>query len=80
MVTQAEADLALKEVRGRIPHTQFVGASPSRVPGLVVLHMGGGKVAYTDVSGKFLILGLIFDIDTGKALDGQMDGVSSTPQ
>lgn len=79
-VTQAEADRALQEVRGRIPHTQFVSAQPSRVPGLVVLRMEGGKVAYTDASGKFLILGLIFDIDTGAALDGQMDGVSGTPQ
>lgn len=77
VITQAMADSALASVQGRIPGTKFLSAHPSKVPGLVMLQLKGGKVAYTDPLGKFLVFGLIFDIDTGKALDHQMDGVSN---
>jgi hypothetical protein len=44
------------------------------VPGLVTILLPDGKVAYSDISGRFYIVGVVFDLATGKALDGALDG------
>ena len=75
-LSQAEADAALARLRGAMPGTQFDSAKPSVMPGLIVLRLSNGKVAYTDKAGRYFIVGLIFDTQTGAALDKQMDGAS----
>lgn len=74
-VTVADAQRALERLRASNPGTTYVSAEPSSVPGLVKLTLAGGKLAYTDKSGRYLIMGVIFDMTVGKALDGALDAV-----
>lgn len=67
----------LAAVRRRYPGTGIEAAATSQVPGLYRLTLSGGRVAYTDKTGRYLLLGLILDADTGSALDNQLDAVSS---
>lgn len=73
-VSQEVADAALDALSKTLPKTKFVKAWPACAPGLIAVKLGNGSVAYTDASGRFLMLGLVFDTETGKALDGQLDG------
>lgn len=73
-VSQFQADKALEGLRSRQHGTPFLGAKPSTVPGLVTVQLPDGKVAYTDISGRFYIVGVVFDLNTGQALDGALDG------
>lgn len=74
-VTAADAQRALERLRAANPGTVYVSAEPSQVPGLIKLILGDGKLAYTDKSGRYLIVGVIFDMTEGKALDGALDAV-----
>ena len=74
-LTQAEADRARERIAGVLPRTRFVEAWPACLPGYVALKLEDGSVAYTDKNGRYLVLGLVFDTSTGKALDRQMDGL-----
>ena len=76
-VTVQEAQQALDLLRKEVPGTVFVSAKLSQVPGLVLLTLAGGKLAYSDKSGRYLILGVIFDMSEGKAIDGAL---SASPQ
>jgi hypothetical protein len=74
-VTAVDAQKALERLKAANPGTQFVSAEPSQVPGLVKVTLAGGKLAYADKSGRYLILGVIFDMHVGTALDGALDAV-----
>lgn len=67
---------ALLSISRKNPGTKWVKAEISKVPGLVKLTAENGKIAYTDSSGSYLILGIVFDASTGEILDGQ--GKAST--
>lgn len=73
-VSQFQANKALEGLKLRQHGTPFQGARPSEMPGLVTVLLPDGKVAYTDISGRFYIVGVVFDLNTGKALDGALDG------
>jgi hypothetical protein len=72
--TKSQATAALAALKRRQTGTPFQGARPADVPGLVAILLPGGKVAYTDISGRYYIVGVVFDLNTGKALDGALDG------
>jgi hypothetical protein len=73
-VTQQQADGALDGLRKRQVGTPFKGARPASMPGLVTILLPDGKVAYSDITGRYYIVGVVFDLATGKALDGALDG------
>ncbi len=73
-VSQAAADAALHALSKTLPQTKFIKAWPACAPGLIAVKLANGTVAYTEASGRFLLLGLVMDTATGKALDGQLDG------
>lgn len=72
--TPEEVGVALAAVRSAFPRTRFDSAWPAAAAGLVALRLGNGEVAYTDKRGRYLMLGLILDSQTGTALDRQLDG------
>lgn len=72
--TQAQADAALAQLRKRQVGTPFVGARPAEMPGLITILLPDGKVAYSDISGRYYIVGVVLDLAQGKALDGVLDG------
>lgn len=72
-VSESHAEQLLDLMRKRLPNTQIFDAWPSKVPGLIALKLENGRVAYTDKSARFLIMGVVFDLETGQGLDGQMD-------
>jgi hypothetical protein len=74
VVSAQEAQAALVRLSARLSATRFVSAKPSQVPGLVVVRTAEGQVGYTDRSGRYFLVGVIFDTYTGQALDRQMDG------
>ncbi len=73
-VSQAVADKALASLSQTLPKTGFRKAWPAGLPGLVAVELSDGRTAYTDRTGRYLVIGLIFDTATGVALDRQMDG------
>lgn len=75
-VSNADLQQALTRLRAANPGTTFVNAEPSTVPGLIKLTLGGGKLAYSDKSGRYLLVGVVFDMSIGTALDGALDAVS----
>lgn len=77
VVTQEDANLALQRLRAKQAGTPFISARPAAVPGLVAVTMEGGRVGYTDIAGRYYIVGVAFDLQTGQALDGALDGQPS---
>lgn len=75
-LSQADANSARKNIGQALPKTKIVNAKPSSLPGMVMLELEDGKVAYTDRTGRYLLLGVVFDTVAGKALDNQLDGLS----
>jgi len=61
----------------RLPRTPVLAVRPSAVPWLYRVEMQGGKLAYVEATGRYLVIGVILDLHTGQALDGVLDGVSS---
>lgn len=78
-VSQEEAQRALARLRSANPGTTFVSAEASQVPGLIKITLADGKLAYADKSGRYLFVGVIFDMHVGKPLDGALDAVNQTP-
>lgn len=74
LASQPQANSALAALRKLQVGTPFKGARPSEVPGIVTILLPDGKVAYSDISGRYYIVGVVFDLATGKALDGALDG------
>lgn len=69
-----DAQRLLAAARASFPQTTFTEAWPACLPGFVALKLGNGSVAYMDKSARYLLLGLVFDTQTGKALDRQLEG------
>lgn len=70
----AQAAKVLTRARVAFPNTSFTDAWPSCLPGMTALRLADGTVAYMDKSARYLILGIVFDSTTGRALDRQLDG------
>lgn len=64
----------LEQMKSKFPNTHFIKAWVSPIPGLYALEMQGGRVAFCDKTGRYLILGLVFDSQTGRTLYNQMQG------
>lgn len=77
-VTPAEAHRAFERLQKANPGTKFLSAEPSQVPGLIKLRLANGQLAYADKSGRYLILGVVFDMTAGQALDGALDAKPDT--
>lgn len=75
-LSQKDAEVARQRLTQALPNTKIARARPASLPGLVQLELEDGKIAYTDRTGRYLILGVIFDTVTGSALDNQLDGLS----
>lgn len=73
-VTPEQAQQALVTLQSTIQATRFVAAWPAELPGFVAVELESGEVGYTDKSGRYFILGLVFDTATGQALDKQLEG------
>lgn len=76
VASDAQAAMALSALRANNPGTEYRGAWASDIPGLVAVQLMDNSIGYTDFTGRFLILGIAFDFDTGKILNFQ-DGVST---
>ncbi len=68
-LSDAEAQQAFDRLRRRLPSTGFIEARPSEVCGLVWLRMARGTIAYTDRSGRYLLLALALDTNKGSPAD-----------
>ena len=75
VLTQDEANKVLVKVQNALPATPFLVAAPSPVAGLVKLTLANGKTMYADASGRYVMMGIIFDLDTGDALDDALTAV-----
>ena len=69
--SDGQAQQAFQRLKSRLAGTRFVGARPSQVCGLVQVEMEGGKKVYTDLMGRFFIVGLVLDTSTGSPADAQ---------
>jgi hypothetical protein len=74
IVTQAQANEALLAVGSRMAGTKFTSAAPARLQGLVELELKNGGRMYTDCRGQYVILGLLFDLNSrAEQLSGHDD-------
>lgn len=77
-LSREQVNLAFNRLRNSLPSTSFVEASASEICGMVRVTMASGKVAYTDVTGRYLLLAFAFDThkgspaDTSQALEEQI--------
>ena len=78
VATSQQATSALARLSARLKATRFVTAAPSAMPGLVMVRTAEGQVGYTDLEGRYFIVGVVFDTLSGEALDGQLEGISSS--
>lgn len=69
--TKEQVQAAFQRIKLRLASTRFKSARPSQICGLVQLEMEGGKLAYTDLNGRYFILGLALDTQTGSPADAQ---------
>jgi hypothetical protein len=67
----------LTRLRALLPNTTIERVSKTDVPGLWRVEMGEGKVAYIDATGRYLVLGLVIDLHTGRSLDDALEGAAS---
>lgn len=68
-LSTADAEAALRRIRGALPGTAFSGAKPSEVCGMIRLEMASGKFAYTDPTGRYLMLAFAIDTHRGEPAD-----------
>lgn len=68
-LSNAEAQEAFKRLKRTLPGTSFAGAAPSEVCGLARVQLTRGTIAYTDATGRFLLLALALDTHTGSPAD-----------
>jgi len=84
-LTQNQAQTALNLLKAKLPSTPFESAQPSEICGLVRVQLQSGKVAYTEPTGRYLLLAFAFDTERGEpadvsaALDGEIDRRQSVP-
>lgn len=76
LVSQVDVQQALARLRAANPGTTYVSAEASKVPGLIKITLADGKLAYADKSGRYLFVGVIFDMDVGQPLDGALDALN----
>jgi hypothetical protein len=62
----------------RLPNTRVEQLERSALPGFYLVRMADGRIAYTDASARFLVLGVVFDLVKGQALDGALDAQTSS--
>lgn len=70
-LSATDAEVALKRLRSSLPGTSFVGARASEVCGMVRVEMASGKVAYTDPTGRYLMLAFAIDTHRGEPADNE---------
>jgi hypothetical protein len=70
--------LVLKEMRARLPRTHFLSAKRTPVPGLTQLKLANGQIVYALQGSQYLIIGEIYDLDTGKNLQPATSSFSAT--
>lgn len=86
VLSYSEAQAAYQRLRQRLPSTEFTGAQPSEVCGLVRVQLARGAVAYTDATGRYLLLALALDThrgspaDVSATLEQAVDARTSFPQ
>lgn len=69
----ARAEAVREQLRAMLPGTDIVQVSASAMPGFFVVRLANGNVAYTDAEVRYLVLGVAFELGSGKALDGAFD-------
>lgn len=65
-VSESVAAEVLATLRGKLPRTAILSAKAAPICGLIELQLENGNVAYTDKSGRYLIMGLMVDTITGQ--------------
>lgn len=68
-LSNAEAQVALARLKASLPSTQFAGAKPSEVCGLVRVQLANGSAAYTDPTGRYFLLAFALDTHKGGPAD-----------
>lgn len=67
----------LESIQLKMPNTKFKSIAPTPVKGLYALTSKGGRIFYTDESGRYFITGIIFDTYTGATIENQIEGISN---
>ena len=70
--TPEQIHVAFGVIKSRLASTSFKSAKASEVCGLLRLEMADGKIAYTDKTGRYFILGLLLDTKTGSPADASI--------
>ena len=73
---EAQLEQVVARLRAALPATRFEAVERSALPGFFLVRLADNRVAYTDRNARFLVLGIVFDLSTGKALDQQLDAVT----
>lgn len=68
-LSQRDANLALARLQRALPSTAFESASPSEICGMVRVKLANGTSAYTDVTGRYLLLAFALDTHRGSPAD-----------
>lgn len=63
-VTQEQATAVMARLQGLLPGSQITKAAPSKLEGLVELSLLNGAKMYTDCQGQYVIMGLMFDLNS----------------
>lgn len=73
--TTPYTDAALVAALNRaLPRTEIVAVKPSEMPGMRLVQMSNGKTAYVTPDGRYLVMGVAFDLQQRRALDGALTG------
>ncbi|RQR65284.1 hypothetical protein DIE18_02030 [Burkholderia sp. Bp9125] len=68
-LSNSEAQAAFERLRASLPSTQFDGAQPSEICGLVRVQLANGSAAYTDATGRYFLLAFALDTHRGSPAD-----------
>lgn len=85
LLSKEEALVAFQRLRKRLPSTEFAGARPSEICGMVRVELARGTVAYTDATGRYFLLAFALDThrgspaDTSETIDKVIDARSTNP-
>lgn len=85
VLNAVQAQAAFIRLKQRLPSTAFAEARPSEICGLVWVKMKRGTIAYTDATGRYLILALALDThrgspaDVSSALEREIDERETNP-
>lgn len=63
-ITQEQSTAVMVRLQGLLPGSQITAAAPSGLPGLVELKLLNGARLYTDCRGQYVIMGLMFDLNS----------------